>query len=71
MGAVLVPCLLESDYKITVLDLMIYGEAVLPKHPNLQSVKGDIRDQTLLKEMIPGNDAVIHLACISMTRALS
>ena len=65
VGAVLVPRLLESDYKITVLDLMIYGEAVLPKHPNLQSVKGDIRDQTLLKEMIPGNDAVIHLACIS------
>ena len=65
VGAVLVPRLLESDYKITVLDLMIYGEAVLPKHPNLQSVKGDIRNQTLLKEMIPGNDAVIHLACIS------
>ena len=65
VGAVLVPRLLESGYKITVLDLMMYGEAVLPKHPNLHSVKGDIRDQTLLKELIPGNDAVIHLACIS------
>jgi len=65
VGAVLVPRLLESDYKITVLDLMIYGEAVLPKHPNLHSVKGDIRDQALLKELIPGHHAVIHLACIS------
>jgi len=65
VGAVLVPRLLESGYKITVLDLMIYGEAVLPKHPNLDSVKGDIRDQALLKELIPGHDAVIHLACIS------
>ena len=65
VGAVLVPRLLESDYKITVMDLMIYGEAVLPKHPNLHSVKGDIRDQALLKELIPGHHAVIHLACIS------
>jgi nucleoside-diphosphate-sugar epimerase len=44
---------------------MMYGEAVLPKHPNLHSVKGDIRDRALLKELIPGHDAVIHLACIS------
>ena len=65
MGAVLVPHLLENGYSVTVLDLMIYGDDVLPKHPNLQSVKGDIRDQTLLKELIPGHDVVIHLACIS------
>ena len=44
---------------------MIYGENVLPKHPNLNTVKGDIRDQALLKKLLPGHDAVIHLACIS------
>jgi nucleoside-diphosphate-sugar epimerase len=65
VGAVLVPHLLEKDYSVTILDLMIYGDDVLPKHPNLHSVKGDIRDQRLLKELIPGHDAVIHLACIS------
>jgi len=65
VGAVLVPHLLEKDYFVTILDLMIYGDDVLPKHPNLNPVKGDIRDQVLLKELIPGNDAVIHLACIS------
>ncbi len=65
VGAVLVPHLLENGYSVTVLDLMIYGDDVLPKHPNLQSVKGDIRDQTLLMELIPGHDVVIHLACIS------
>ena len=65
VGAVLVPHLLEKDYFVTILDLMIYGDNVLPKHPNLNPVKGDIRDQVLLKELIPGNDAVIHLACIS------
>ena len=65
VGAVLVPHLLKKNSFVTVLDLMIYGDDVLPKHPNLQSVKGDIRDQTLLKELIPGHDVVIHLACIS------
>ena len=65
VGAVLVPNLLENGYVVTVLDLMIYGENVLLKHPNLNAIKGDIRDQALLKELIPGQDAVVHLACIS------
>jgi len=65
VGAVLVPHLLEEDYKVTVLDLMIYGEDVLTPHPNLNAIKGDIRDQALLRELIMGHDAVIHLACIS------
>lgn len=65
VGAVLVPNLLENGYVVTVLDLMIYGENVLPSHPNLNAVKGDIRDQALLKQLIPSHDVVIHLACIS------
>ena len=44
---------------------MIYGEQNLPDHPNISTIKGDIRDEELLKEIIPGHDAVIHLACIS------
>ena len=65
VGAVMVPHLLEEGYQVTVLDLMIYGDHVLQKHNNLTSVKGDIRDQELLKKIIPGHDIVIHLACIS------
>ena len=65
VGAVLVPHLLEEGYTVTVFDLMIYGEDVLPEHPNLNIIKGDIRDQELLRSTIPGHDAVIHLACIS------
>ena len=65
VGAMLVPHLLEEGYELTVLDLMIYGVDVLPSHPNLNTIKGDIRDQTLLRELIPDHDAVIHLACIS------
>jgi len=65
VGAVLVPRLLDIGYQVTVLDLMIYGDNVLQDHPQLRKIKGDIRDQTLLKNLLPGHDAVIHLACIS------
>ncbi|MBL7951218.1 MAG: SDR family oxidoreductase [Flavobacteriales bacterium] len=65
VGSVLVPKLLDKGYNVTVLDLMIYGEEVLPKHERLNAVKGDIRDQALLRKLLAGQDAVIHLACIS------
>ena len=39
VGAKLVPFLLEKDLRVTVLDLMIYGAEVLPKHKNLKKIK--------------------------------
>ena len=65
VGSYLVPHLLNLGHKITVLDLMIYGESHLKKDSNLNIIKGDIRDQKLLEKEIPGNEIVIHLACIS------
>jgi nucleoside-diphosphate-sugar epimerase len=68
VGAVLVPKLLEKNYRVKVIDLFIYGDHVfdaVKDHPHLEVVKGDIRDTALLKKTIPGSDAVIHLACIS------
>lgn len=65
VGSVLIPALLEREYEVTSIDLMIYGDDVLPNHPNLTVVKGDIRDIGLLQTQIPRNDIVIHLACIS------
>jgi nucleoside-diphosphate-sugar epimerase len=65
VGAMLVPRLLNEGHRVTVLDLMIYGEDVLPKNPALNLIKGDIRNKELLKSSIPGHDVVIHLACIS------
>ncbi len=65
VGAVLVPRLLEEGCCVTVLDLMIYGEEVLPDHPRLNKITGDIRDQELLKSSLPSHETVIHLACIS------
>lgn len=68
VGAVLVPKLLDKGYRVKVLDLYIYGEGVLDSvkdNPRLTQIKGDIRDQKLLKKELAGCDAVIHLACIS------
>ena len=65
VGAVLVPKLLAAGYRVRVLDLFMYGEDVLPKHANLEAIKGDLRDAKLLQKTVPGSDAVIHLACIS------
>jgi len=65
VGSKLVPKLLNLNFQVTVLDLMIYGEDVLTSHKNLRCVKGDIRDLRLLEKYIPGHDTVIHLACIS------
>jgi nucleoside-diphosphate-sugar epimerase len=68
VGAVLVPKLLAAGYKVTVLDLYLYGEDVLKDcrgNPGLREVKGDIRDGTAVGLALEGCDAVIHLACIS------
>ena len=65
VGAVLTPYLLKKGHKITVIDLMIFGEKVLDKNPNLRIIKGDIRDTSLLERELPNHDIVIHLACIS------
>ena len=65
VGSRLVPKLLSLGHKVTVYDLMLYGEEVLDDNENLLKVKGDIRDTEKLKKVLPGHDTLIHLACIS------
>ena len=65
-GSLLVPQLLNRGYRVTVYDVMFFGDSFLPKsNPNLKIVKGDIRDTQLLAEMAKGHDAFVSLACIS------
>ena len=64
VGSSLIPKLLEANFEINVLDLMIYGET-LPKNPKLKIFKGDLRNIELVRKSLKGCDAVIHLACIS------
>lgn len=68
VGAVLVPQLLEAGYHTKVLDLFWYGSDVLAPyqaHPRLELISGDMRDRALLEAIVPGCDAVLHLACVS------
>lgn len=68
VGSALVPALLAAGHAVKVLDLYLYGDDVLDAvkgNPRLEQIKGDMRDRKLLERIIPGCDAVIHLACIS------
>lgn len=65
-GSLLVPQLLDQGYKVTVYDTMFFGDAFLPMgNPDLQVVKGDIRDTAHLAATTTGHDAFVSLACIS------
>lgn len=67
VGSALVPKLLAAGHRVKVLDLYMYGDVLAPvaNHPNLEQIKGDLRDRALLEKTLPGCDSVIHLACIS------
>jgi nucleoside-diphosphate-sugar epimerase len=64
VGSNLVPKLLAAGYRVTVLDLCIYGDVLAP-HPALRIVAGDLRNPEHIADALRGCDAVIHLACIS------
>jgi nucleoside-diphosphate-sugar epimerase len=65
-GSLLVPQLLNRGYKVTVYDVMFFGDSFLPKgNSNLKIVNGDIRDAQLLAETAKGHEAFVSLACIS------
>ncbi len=67
VGSVLTPLLLEAGYHVRVLDLFMYGDTLssVADNPRLTQIKGDMRDESLLRSSLQGVDAVIHLACIS------
>jgi nucleoside-diphosphate-sugar epimerase len=64
VGHVLTPRLLSEGYHVTVYDQLFFG-CRLPNHANLRVIKGDIRDAEKVAEALQGQDAVLHLACIS------
>lgn len=68
VGSALVPRLLHEGFRVKVLDTFWFGEHALDSvacHPGLEAVRGDLRDVDLLAKLLPGCDAVVHLACIS------
>ena len=64
VGHVLTPRLLAHGYEVTVYDKLFFG-CRLPNSPKLRVIQGDIRDAAKLGAAFKGQDAVLHLACIS------
>jgi nucleoside-diphosphate-sugar epimerase len=71
IGSLLTSELLRLNYRVTVLDSLLFGgEAILPflHHPNFHFVKTDVTEPRAVKDALKHDwqkpDAVIHLAAI-------
>lgn len=67
IGSVLVGQLLAAGHAVTVLDNLMYRQTSLLSYvaePQFTFVRGDARDETLLRRLVPEADAIIPLAAI-------
>ena len=67
IGSILCRELLSHDYKVSILDSLLFGGesiADLLNFENFHLFVGDIRDNTLVEKAIRGVDAVMHLASV-------
>src|SRR3979411_965664 len=65
LGGWLVRELLGRGRRVRVLDSFMFGEQALKpvkSHPNLEVVRGDVRDVGVVVRCMRGCDTVIHLA---------
>lgn len=68
IGSILVPQLLENGFRVTALDNFMYNQASLLDccyDSNLNIVRGDARNEGLIKQYLKDADAVIPLACLT------
>ncbi len=61
-GSFLIPLLLEKGYEIVNIDTQWFGD-YLPKHKNLENIKGDIRNIEF--DLFDGVHSIIHLANVA------
>lgn len=67
IGSALLPKLLDSGYRVRLLDLLLFDLepiASLLDHPNLEIVQGDFRHVGKIVEVMQGVDGVVHLGAI-------
>jgi nucleoside-diphosphate-sugar epimerase len=67
LGSVMVGQLLRHDFKVRVLDLLLFGDRSLKEfkpHPNFELIHGDVRNIGVVERSMSACDAVIHLAAI-------
>jgi nucleoside-diphosphate-sugar epimerase len=68
IGSVLVPRLLSDGHEVIVVDSFMYGQASLLDccvDTKLQIIRGDVRDERLISELLSKVDAVFPLACLT------
>jgi nucleoside-diphosphate-sugar epimerase len=67
LGSILCERLLQKGYQVTAVDSLLYGEASLfhlCHDPNFDFVRGDVRNESMMKDLIAQSDAIIPLAAI-------
>ncbi|HLY45174.1 MAG TPA: NAD(P)-dependent oxidoreductase [Stellaceae bacterium] len=67
IGTVLTPLLLDAGYDVTVLDLFREGDAVLApccRFEGFTPIRGDARDEKLLRKLLAQADIVLPLAAL-------
>ena len=67
LGSIMVPALLDSGARVTVLDNFMFKQNSLTTacaDPNFNVIKGDARDETLLKTLLKDADTIIPLAAL-------
>ncbi len=67
LGSILVPELLSKGFHVTALDTFARNDASLAlhaAHPNFEPVRGDVRNETLVKDLLRAVDTIIPLAAL-------
>lgn len=67
LGSILVPALLDAGHRVTVLDNFMFRQISLAHvcaHPGFDMVRGDARNEDILKPLLKSVDAVIPLAAL-------
>ncbi len=67
LGSILVPELLKAGHKVTVLDNFIFGQNSLLEccaYEDFDAVRGDAREEAVLKPLLGGADYIIPLAAL-------
>ncbi|MFA5844100.1 MAG: NAD(P)-dependent oxidoreductase [Coriobacteriia bacterium] len=68
IGSILVPALLREGHEVTVVDSFMFGQATLLDvcaDPKLRIVRGDVRDNALMKDLLRDADVIFPLACLT------
>ncbi|EKD82348.1 MAG: hypothetical protein ACD_39C01350G0006 [uncultured bacterium] len=67
LGSVMVPVFLQNGHEVVVVDNFMYNQASLLDvchKKELTIIRGDVRDQALMKSAMKDVDAIIPLACL-------